>query len=140
VTCHSIREEKLAFRIEFLRQSDRIGLIFADWAIVFFGQFFSNHGRSTIFGYFKAMYVFILTNNGLGNKLGDFFKKLIWSPCSPVKILQRSRPGRGHQIIVSKKCQEKFPHFFGCPGDDATIKNFRRLLTIFEGKNNLIIR
>jgi hypothetical protein len=66
-------------------QGGRIGLIFAYWAIVFFGQFFENYTRSTNFGasFFTdyATYVLILTKNSFGYIKGNFFHKLIWGRC-----------------------------------------------------------
>jgi hypothetical protein len=42
-------------------------------------------------GYFLLLttfflgYVLILTKNGMGNILGDFFLKLVWAPCSEIQ-------------------------------------------------------
>jgi hypothetical protein len=63
-------------------QGDKIGRIFASWAI-FYGQFFNYQTEPKFFGYFfpkKKSYVLISIKNRFGHTLGDFFHKLIWSP------------------------------------------------------------
>jgi hypothetical protein len=60
--------------------------MFAYWAIVYFGQFFSKITEaSQILVYFSA--VFILTKMGWA-----IFSKLIWSPCSEVTVV--TGPGK----------------------------------------------
>jgi hypothetical protein len=58
-------------------QGDQIGRIFAQWAIVYFGQWFEIYIISANFWatfLCDTSYVLILTKNGLGYILGDFFK------------------------------------------------------------------
>jgi hypothetical protein len=74
-----------------VNQSDQIGRIFAQCAIVCFGQFFKNYTSSpklwaTLFQ--RIDYVLILTKNGLGYSLGDFFTN---SSGLPEVIIHRSR-------------------------------------------------
>jgi hypothetical protein len=65
-------------------QGDQIGRIFANLAIPYFRNLFESCKSSpnccaTLF-HGKGV-ALILTKNGIGNILGDFFLKLIWSPC-----------------------------------------------------------
>jgi hypothetical protein len=59
------------------RQGDQIRQIFAHWKIVFFGQFFLKNKEvpTWLLSYFfqQKMCALILTKNGLGYILGDFF-------------------------------------------------------------------
>jgi hypothetical protein len=58
-------------------QGDQIGRIFAQSAIVYFGQFFKNYTSSpNVWGtlFQRIDYVLILTINGLGYILGDFLQ------------------------------------------------------------------
>jgi hypothetical protein len=61
-------------RAEVDSQGDQIGQIFAQWGIVYFGQWFENYRRSAHFWatfFHGTSCVLILTKNGLG----DFFTK-----------------------------------------------------------------
>jgi hypothetical protein len=68
--------KKRSWKTKLAPQGGPIGRIFADWVIVSFGQFLgklqneSEHWATVIHG---KNYVFILTKNGLGYTLGDFF-------------------------------------------------------------------
>jgi hypothetical protein len=68
------------------QQSDQIGILFAQWAIVYFGQLFKNDSssRECLSILIQSLnHVLISTkkwNNGLGHTLGDFYQKLIRSP------------------------------------------------------------
>jgi hypothetical protein len=63
-------------------QGDQIGWIFAQWSIVFFGQFRENKGNSAQFwatlfhGYVYALIV----KKSVGLHFGRFFHKFVWSP------------------------------------------------------------
>jgi hypothetical protein len=66
------------------RQGDQIGRIFPHWVSVYFGQFSVNFRSSpnlwaTVFHW--KVYVLILTKKCVGQHFGQFFHKLIWSPC-----------------------------------------------------------
>jgi hypothetical protein len=57
-------------------QGDQTERIFASWVIVFFGTFFNEKNRPKVYigNFFRSKsYELILTQNGLGNILGDFF-------------------------------------------------------------------
>jgi hypothetical protein len=69
-------------------QGDRIGRIFASWAIVYYGHFFENSRSSPkVVGYFfprlRILLNFSLKRVGL--LFGQFFHKLIWSPCQGLR-------------------------------------------------------
>jgi hypothetical protein len=67
------------------QQGDQIGRIFAGWAIVFFGQFFSKIMKAAqSFGpFFPHFRLYIrFGKKRLGLHFGRFFHKLIWSPWS----------------------------------------------------------
>jgi hypothetical protein len=73
----------VAIFLLYCNQGDQIGRIFAHGAIVKFKQLYVKYRRSSNFGrtfFHRKSVVFILTKNGLGYILGDFFYKLIWSP------------------------------------------------------------
>jgi hypothetical protein len=60
--------------------------MFALWLFLNFGQFLENYiSRPNILAVFssklKVTSVLILTKNGFGYIFGDFYLKLIWSPC-----------------------------------------------------------
>jgi hypothetical protein len=67
---------------------DQIGRIFAYWVKIYtmlVTYICVNWRSSPNFGanfYYGKSDVIILTKNGLGYILGDFFRKRIWSPCS----------------------------------------------------------
>jgi hypothetical protein len=79
------------------RQDDQIGRIFAQWAIVYYEQFFENYRSSPHLCYtvFTGIdYVLILTKNGLGYILGHFSQThlvTLVGACSPGWHLQRPR-------------------------------------------------
>jgi hypothetical protein len=63
-------------RSSIYEQGDQIGRIFAQWAIVYFGQFFENHKSSPNFcATFPKIidYMLTLTKLVLGDLLGYFF-------------------------------------------------------------------
>jgi hypothetical protein len=57
-------------------QGDQIGRIVANWAIVYFVQFFI-YTSIQIFELLLSKIFLVLTSYGLGYILGDFFHKLI---------------------------------------------------------------
>jgi hypothetical protein len=64
----------------------RVTRFFAYWVIVYFGQFYENYRNSP---YFLLLFprkklCINFDKNRLGYILGDFFHKLIWSPCNRV--------------------------------------------------------
>jgi hypothetical protein len=64
-------------------QCDKIGRIFAQWAIVYFGQFLKRYRKSpqSLAAFYQSLDdVLILTKNGLGYIFGRCFHELIWSP------------------------------------------------------------
>jgi hypothetical protein len=64
-------------------QGDQIVQIFALRVIVFFGQVIEKYRiiPDTLATIFRGkIYVLMLTKNGLGYILGDFFHQLVWSP------------------------------------------------------------
>jgi hypothetical protein len=64
-------------------QGDQIGRIFAYWAVFLLWAAFENYKiRANYWAYFihGTSGVLILTENGLGDILGDKFHKPIWSP------------------------------------------------------------
>jgi hypothetical protein len=67
------------------RQGDQIGRIFASWAIVCFGQFFENYKNSPNLGatspHGKSPILILTKYIWAGLNFGQFFHKLIWSPC-----------------------------------------------------------
>jgi hypothetical protein len=70
-------------------QGDQIGRIFAQWVIVFFGQFYKNYRSSPkfhigrlFFTYTYRYYVVILTKKMVWQHFGRFFYKLLWSASS----------------------------------------------------------
>jgi hypothetical protein len=68
----------------FLKQGDQIGRIFAHLAFVFFGQFFEkyrNSANSLATFFHETSYVLVSTKDVFGYSLGDFFRRLTWSPC-----------------------------------------------------------
>jgi hypothetical protein len=59
-----------------VNQGDQIGRIFAYWVIIFFGRFLKISEVAQIYGTTFSQSIcslFILTKNGLGYILGDFF-------------------------------------------------------------------
>jgi hypothetical protein len=65
------------------KQSDQIGRIFVFWAIVYFGQFFSNYRSQNFLATFSKVckrYALIFQKMGWAKFWGDFMHKLIWSP------------------------------------------------------------
>jgi hypothetical protein len=75
-------------------QGDQIVRISAQWAIVYFGSFFQKlQKRPKFWASFSPSidYVSILTKNGFGYILGDFFHKLIWGQFKH-PLLDRRRP------------------------------------------------
>jgi hypothetical protein len=67
-------------------QGDQIGRIFAYWAVVFIGQFFTIIKVAKICGLLFPVVQFIVKNE-LGYILGDFFPELVWSPCRRTHFL-----------------------------------------------------
>jgi hypothetical protein len=67
--------KKLAKKIGAFDQGDQIGRIFAQWAIVYFGQWFENYIQSANFWatFFRDIsYVLIFTKNGLATFWASF--------------------------------------------------------------------
>jgi hypothetical protein len=75
-------------------QGDQIGLIFAHWAIVFFWPVFLKitevtqiTGVAQYFGLLiSTVFVLIMSKNGLGYILGDFFSQTHLVPLAGCKI------------------------------------------------------
>jgi hypothetical protein len=63
-------------------QGDQIGRIFANWAIVYFGQLYENFRISPHFGpFFFSVKLYIdFDQKWVGLHFGRLFLKLIWSP------------------------------------------------------------
>jgi hypothetical protein len=66
-------------------QGDRIGRIFAQWVIVYFGQFSENNrSRPHFWGYFYPRYAIALMKNVyIGLHFRPNFFRLIWSHTCP---------------------------------------------------------
>jgi hypothetical protein len=60
-----------------------MGRVFAQWVIIYFGQWFEKYRSSA---QFWATYAFILTNNWLGYILGDFFTYSTGRPARQVSL------------------------------------------------------
>jgi hypothetical protein len=66
----------------FCVQGDQIGRNFAHRVIIYFRQFLEITEVVQIIG--PCQICINIVQNGFGNILGDFFHKLIWSPCRRV--------------------------------------------------------
>jgi hypothetical protein len=72
-----LRSVVVPFRNRLAKQGDHIGLIFASWAMIYYGQFLKITERAQIFGLLfsaEKSYVIISTKSGLGYILGASFK------------------------------------------------------------------
>jgi hypothetical protein len=89
-----------------LTQGVLIGRIFTQWEIIYSGQFFFKITEvNQIFGYFFHSWE-NFDIKGLGNILGDFLYKLIWSP--PIYSLRRTPVSRGRCYDFGNSFATKF--------------------------------
>jgi hypothetical protein len=84
-------------------QGDQIGRIFANWVIVYFGQFYENYKSSThILGIFSAVkFIHKCLKKCVGLHFGRFFDQTHLVTLMPEYFLQQSGSGAKVQAFIA---------------------------------------
>jgi hypothetical protein len=115
---------------------DQIGRLFASWALVYFQKSCNFFGL--LFPTVPVTYVLILTKNGLGFILGDFFHKLIWSPWSHSKSNAVPQAASVNTIIftIPRIFVRSVPDYFPGNGKFCQVPNSQSTCQIFANNGD----